>query len=498
MLLVLNLPLVGIWVRLLSIPRQYLYAGIVIFATIGAYGMRNSWFDLLLLWLFGILGYGMRRWDIPVAPVLIGMILGPRADTELRRALQISQSDFSVFLTRPIVRHADRAVGAAGGRSGGVALARGAPAAPSGELMAGRARPLRAGLRARAVSAARKMAPWLAGIAVAVAAGYGVQPRRARRSPGCWGRCSRWRCCASPARPSTAPPGARYAGQWIIGTSLALYFTPTVVRQVAGLWPLLVAGAAFAVALGYVAGVALARLAGIDRSTGIFASVPGGAAEMATLGERHGARTDQVAAAHSLRMLLVVAIVPFAFQALDVHGTDAYAPVTGVFDARGFALLMAATLAGCAALHRFGAPNAFVLGSLAVAIPLTAAGVELSSLPPVVSNAGQCLLGCALGARFRRDFLEGAPRFVAAVVATTLLSIALSAAFGAGLARLAGQPVPTLVLGTAPGGIAEMCITAKVLQLGVPLVTALHVTRVVVLLLVTAPLFAALKARRRR
>jgi len=102
MLLVLNLPLVGIWVRLLSIPRQYLYAGIVIFATIGAYGMRNSWFDLLLLWLFGILGYGMRRWDIPVAPVLIGMILGPRADTELRRALQISQSDFSVFIARPI------------------------------------------------------------------------------------------------------------------------------------------------------------------------------------------------------------------------------------------------------------------------------------------------------------------------------------------------------------------------------------------------------------
>ena len=102
MLLVLNLPLVGIWVRLLAIPRQYLYAGIVIFATIGAYGMRNSWFDLFLLWLFGVLGYGMRRWDIPVAPVLIGMILGPRADTELRRALQISQSDFSVFFTRPL------------------------------------------------------------------------------------------------------------------------------------------------------------------------------------------------------------------------------------------------------------------------------------------------------------------------------------------------------------------------------------------------------------
>ena len=102
MLLILNLPLVGMWAKLLSIPRPLLYAGIMIFATIGAYGMRNSWFDLFLLLVFGLLGYAMRRWDFPVAPVLIGMILGPRADTELRRALQISQSDFSVFFTRPI------------------------------------------------------------------------------------------------------------------------------------------------------------------------------------------------------------------------------------------------------------------------------------------------------------------------------------------------------------------------------------------------------------
>jgi putative tricarboxylic transport membrane protein len=102
MLLVLNLPLAPMWARLLAIPRPYLYAGILVFASIGAYGMRNSWFDLLLLLLFGVVGYAMRRWDFPVAPVLVGMILGPRADTELRRALQISQSDFSIFFTRPV------------------------------------------------------------------------------------------------------------------------------------------------------------------------------------------------------------------------------------------------------------------------------------------------------------------------------------------------------------------------------------------------------------
>ena len=291
-----------------------------------------------------------------------------------------------------------------------------------------------------------------------------------------------------------APPPARYAGQWIIGTSLGLYFTSAVMREVAGLWYLLAAGAVFAIVLGYVSGIALARLAGLDRTTGIFASVPGGAAEMATLGERFGGRVDRIAAAQSLRILIVVAVVPGAITALGIHGADPYVPGATAFDVGGFAVLMGATLAGSLVFQAFAVPNAFVLGSLALAIPLTALDVYLSAMPQVVSNAGQLLLGCALGSRFQPDFLRGAHRFVGAVTMTVLLSIALSTVFGAGLAWIAGQNPATLVLGNAPGGIAEMCITAKVLQLGVPLVTAFHVTRVVVLLLTTPAVFE--RARR--
>ena len=294
-----------------------------------------------------------------------------------------------------------------------------------------------------------------------------------------------------------APPGGRQAGQWIIGTSLGLYFTPHVVREVAGWWPLLAVGAAFAIALGYAGGLVLARLAGIDRTTAIFACVPGGAAEMAVLGHRFGARVDRVAAAQSLRILIVVAIVPAAYALLGLHGADRYVPGMTAFDARGFVLLMAATAAGGFLGQRLRVPNAFVLGSLAVAIPLTAAEINLSALPTLVSNAGQCLLGCALGARFQPDFLRGAPRYVSAVAVTVLGAIAVSAGFGVLLALLCGLNPATLVLGTAPGGIAEMCITAKGLQLGVPLVTAFHVVRVVVLLLVTAPLFARVRGLRR-
>jgi len=101
MLLVLNLPLVGLWVKLLRIPKAPLYAGILIFATVGVYGMRQSAFDLVLLYAIGLLGLVMRRFDFPTAPVVVGMILGPLAEAQMRNALSIGEGKWSVFLERP-------------------------------------------------------------------------------------------------------------------------------------------------------------------------------------------------------------------------------------------------------------------------------------------------------------------------------------------------------------------------------------------------------------
>jgi len=101
-LLVLNLPLIGLWVKVLQIPKDILYAGILVFATLGAYSLHQSWVDLLMLYVFGLLGFAMRRWDIAVGPAVIGLILGPLAETQFRRALSISQGEASVFFTQPI------------------------------------------------------------------------------------------------------------------------------------------------------------------------------------------------------------------------------------------------------------------------------------------------------------------------------------------------------------------------------------------------------------
>jgi putative tricarboxylic transport membrane protein len=101
-LLILNLPLIGIWVKVLAIPKPLLYAGILVFSTLGAYSLHQSWIDLLTLYVFGLLGFAMRRWDFPVGPAVIGLILGPLAETQFRRALSISQGDATVFLQQPI------------------------------------------------------------------------------------------------------------------------------------------------------------------------------------------------------------------------------------------------------------------------------------------------------------------------------------------------------------------------------------------------------------
>lgn len=101
-LLILNLPLVGLWVKLLKIPSPWLYAGIIVISAAGVFGASNSVFDLGLLFLFGLIGFLFRRFDFPVAPLIIGLILGPMAENSMRQALVISMGSYDTFVTRPI------------------------------------------------------------------------------------------------------------------------------------------------------------------------------------------------------------------------------------------------------------------------------------------------------------------------------------------------------------------------------------------------------------
>jgi membrane AbrB-like protein len=295
-----------------------------------------------------------------------------------------------------------------------------------------------------------------------------------------------------------APAGSRQLGQIVVGTALGLYFTPLVAREVVSFWPLLLLGGVLAIFLGVLGGWVLGRLTGTDGTTAFFASVPGGATEMTILGERYGARADRVALAQSLRILAVVIVVPFALTYSGAHGTDLYQPAAVALDWQRLAALLAAAGAIGALVARFGMPNAFMFGPLALATALTIGEIPLSSLPSSLSSGAQVLLGCALGARFERRSLQSAPRYVFGVLVSVATTIAAAACSAWAVAATWGLPTPTLVLAMAPGGIAEMCITAKVLQLGVPLVTAAQVARVLVLISTTGPGFRLLRTFRTR
>ncbi len=118
MLLSLNLPLIRLWVKVLEIPRPVLTAAILVFATLGTYSISGSITEVMIMYVIGVLGFFMRRFDFPVAPVILGVILGPLMEAQFRRTLLVSDGDFGAFLERPFavvaVPAGDRGAGAAG------------------------------------------------------------------------------------------------------------------------------------------------------------------------------------------------------------------------------------------------------------------------------------------------------------------------------------------------------------------------------------------------
>lgn len=296
----------------------------------------------------------------------------------------------------------------------------------------------------------------------------------------------------------SAPVRVREAGQWAIGTALGLYFTAPVLAVLAAQAGWIATAVAFALALGCFCAWLLHKLSRTDRTTAFFAMAVGGASEMAVQGEHHGANVERVAAAHSLRIMMVVGIIPFAIRYWGEHGlgmgTDLFVPGARTVQPLGLLVLIVLTSCAALALKKGRLPNAWVIGPLLMALVLTAFGVHLSRLPEWMVKAGQLFIGISLGTRFTPGFLHTAPRYLASVAACSALALALAAGFGLLLARLAGMNPGTAILATSPGGIAEMSLTAKTLHLGVPIVTAFHVSRMVILVLVIGPLFRRVRS----
>lgn len=286
-----------------------------------------------------------------------------------------------------------------------------------------------------------------------------------------------------------APPYARQTGQVILGSAVALYFTPTVVTALAANFGAIAVSTASAFLIGGLGAVILSRVSGVDGRSSFFASIPGGAMAMAVLAERYGASIPPVAVAHSLRVSIIVIVVPFAvtYGGIPLEAA-AYRPQLAL----DFLILLPWLGLGFGLgeiSERLGLANGYLLTPILFGAALTVNGVELSAVPHWMTDIAQLMFGLVLGARYQRAFFIRYKLFIPFALANSFFILVASALFAVALSWMFGLPIATMLISTAPGGLAEMTITAQALKVGVPLVVAFHLFRVLVVNMGTPYIF---------
>ena len=277
-----------------------------------------------------------------------------------------------------------------------------------------------------------------------------------------------------------SPPLARQMGQVILGSAVSLYFTPPVVGALAANLPAILAATVAVFLVGGLGALTLSRASGVDGKSTFFASIPGGAMAMAVLADRYGAQIAPVAVAHSLRVSLVVIIVPFllTYGGFPLEAA-AYRPNLPL-DLSILVVWLAISWLLGELSERLHFHNGCLLTPIFIGAALTMSGVELSAVPQQLTDLAQLMFGLVLGARYERAFFARYKLFIPFALLNSCFILVASVAAGAALAWAFGLPVGTMILATAPGGLAEMTITAQALQISVPLVVAFHLFRVVV------------------
>tara|TARA_R110002110_G_scaffold71703_3_gene191327 strand:- start:3659 stop:4732 length:1074 start_codon:yes stop_codon:yes gene_type:complete len=285
------------------------------------------------------------------------------------------------------------------------------------------------------------------------------------------------------------PRGGRQTGQIFIGTTIGLYFTPVVAGIVAAHLPWMVLVAVVSIGLGGLSAIVLVKIARVDSATAFFGNVPGGMAEMLALGDRFGAQPVQLTLSQLTRVTIVILSIPPALTFFGETGDDIFVPLTAIVDVPWLVLLLVCCLLSSLTLYRLRVPNCWMLGAATFASLLTVFEVTFSAMPRELLNVAQVFIGIALGERFDRASMTAAPRVILASAITTVAMMAAALLLAAFIADQTEIAVTAMIAATAPGGLAEMSLTAAVLNLGVPLVTAYHIIRIIMITVFTLPAY---------
>lgn len=283
----------------------------------------------------------------------------------------------------------------------------------------------------------------------------------------------------------------------VIGVLLGSRFTPGIIAQ-GSAWI-----GTLAILMVYVVAVALIvvpfyRFVGrFDWVTAYFAGMPGGLSEMIEIGEASGARPAPIILAHSLRIVVTIALIAFWFRVVGGHAVGA-APGAAQLPLTGLDALLLLASAGVGSLigRRLHFPAPTFLGPLLVSAVLHLAGLTESAPPGLLVNTAQVLLGTVLGCRFLGISARTVLPAAALALGATLLTLALALAAGRAMGYLAGITPDQALLALAPGGLTEMGLIALAIHADVAFVALHHVVRILFVIVLAPVAFRVLAARR--
>jgi uncharacterized protein len=273
-----------------------------------------------------------------------------------------------------------------------------------------------------------------------------------------------------------APAVTRRAGQLIIGATVGLSMTSSVVAGLTAWLPVMLVTALFSILVSATFSPLLARFAHVDGKTAFFSVLPGGLSEMGNIGASIGARMEPIALIQALRVAIVVLLIPPLMMA---HGLYQAPEPMADLAPEYVALALVVSLSGALLAHLARFNNPWMVGALIATGILTATEVTQGRMPHLLFALGQILIGYNIGTRFRRESLRKLPRVAAVAIGIVLLMVLVMALYAMALRQLFNLDLAVAVLSSSPGGTAEMAATAQILHLPVALVTAFHVVRAV-------------------
>lgn len=268
-------------------------------------------------------------------------------------------------------------------------------------------------------------------------------------------------------------------GMIVIGSSVGLILTPEIASRMVGWLPMMLLAGLLGILAAALIAPLLARFGRMSIATAYFSLLPGGAIEMAHIGESHGADRTTIAALHAIRVALVVGVLPLVLLSILPHEIDTLIQTAHAAWPQLTLALFVGSLGGWVGT-RVGLPAAWLLGAVLAVGVVAATGTIGGRMPNALLAAAQVIVGMALGARFERDRLASIPRAIAAGLPALVTIIIIMAGAATLAAVVLDQSVASLILAFSIGGMAEMVLTAKALYQDVALVAAFQALRGVV------------------